>query len=1175
MLIAVGALISIRVPEEKAKKFWLVPKIWKYLGEPIRNYKLKHVAYNKVVFSYFSVMGVVNGGTFFTDIVYRVNNGTTLELSFASLDETILAIDAMLTLIAALYIILHKGKIASPQDINGILSVAASQIDEMQELMPVYRDNIDKLHLNDAYKALKKIKDIVSQRKIANHLLMSSINFNMAKCLEYIDGKECLLEYERAYNEMLKANNYNNNIASHYAYRLLLKNKKEECASIAETVLDRDIENLLANVCKLGLADDIEVAYNNIPEYLRCDDKFLSYAFVYLVKNNRNDLFDAENFSYSIPDNLTFQNISIWIFYMTVSMNIMLHHEGLVGRTDHKTELVRNVYDITKRYLELAKGTDVIDTLPDIKIYYIYTKFFIEDKTTEERKNDIEEMKQCRPLETNRIYYVIFLMEMLMTINDETGVVSLLENYKEKGIDKENKCFCWLFLSFRFGKAEYAKNGFEILVNNNISIPNIHSTLYINAVMTFSQDLSTFLEKLEFEDTSVQEVYQATYDYYVKQKCDQKHIEKLAKTCYKGVRFFLAKILADEGQLDKAIGIVKPLVSTNNFSMDTSTYIHLLEKKQDYKSLFFLLKELRHKGFNKIEQFLKLEFNLAIQCSDTQDILEVTEELHRLKPNDIRYLYNYLASLGEKYYYDKVREYVPTIMGYGIINDDSLVKGFTNLLLVIGNTKDAIEFLYTQVLLSKSQALWDFWFQCYSTAPAFYKIVNRSKNTVEIGDYVFYEEDQVIKKDEVYSNSLIDVFVGHGNGDIVEVERLGVLHKAVISDIKSKFFVMQLTCMRRLQENGNSQNIKMFTLDDLKKYTGNILDGLMIASGGIENKKRIDNFETQYAQGKNSFLVNSTISNAFQECFNRMFGNQIIYTITYKAYANNPISKFDMALDLSSLLLLVALTNKFNLKFSKKFIVPEGLHKFIDNSLDHEKVSLQTCIYQESFDNFGLKVNDGESHAMTILKYVRSWMEQNCKYQVADDMLQLNFEGVRGSQDSFFRIEAESLVLTVNNPIAVISEDWGLTMTIARNVKSLNVCAYLYYMGIGEIDSINQYLANIHFAGSMVDENYMFSQYQKKQQNQPNSFDSCLDGLKVNFLLRDKGLKLAMMILSKKIKLPEDHVVVITILSKIIEGLSGEAIPLLEVQVRRLSGSQEFYDCFVEAVKLSRIIIAK
>ena len=56
--------------------------------------------------------------------------------------------------------------------------------------------------------------------------------------------------------------------------------------------------------------------------------------------------------------------------------------------------------------------------------------------------------------------------------------------------------------------------------------------------------------------------------------------------------------------------------------------------------------------------------------------------------------------------------------------------------------------------------------------------------------------------------------------------------------------------------------------------------------------------------------------------------------------------------------------------------------------------------------------------------------------------------------------------------------------------------------------------------------------------------------------------------------MPEDHIVVSNMISKIIEGLPGNVIPELGNQIK-LKGNQELYNCYLEALKLSRIIITK
>lgn len=102
----------------------------------------------------------------------------------------------------------------------------------------------------------------------------------------------------------------------------------------------------------------------------------------------------------------------------------------------------------------------------------------------------------------------------------------------------------------------------------------------------------------------------------------------------------------------------------------------------------------------------------------------------------------------------------------------------------------------------------------------------------------------------------------------------------------------------------------------------------------------------------------------------------------------------------------------------------------------------------------------------------------------------------------------------------------------------------------------------------------MYNQYKLRQQKTKNSYDSCLEGLRINPLLYSSGLELALKILSQKFKFPEDHIVVISIFSKILDGISSEALPLLMTQIKFM-GNKELYDCFEEALKVSRIIISR
>ena len=71
---------------------------------------------------------------------------------------------------------------------------------------------------------------------------------------------------------------------------------------------------------------------------------------------------------------------------------------------------------------------------------------------------------------------------------------------------------------------------------------------------------------------------------------------------------------------------------------------------------------------------------------------------------------------------------------------------------------------------------------------------------------------------------------------------------------------------------------------------------------------------------------------------------------------------------------------------------------------------------------------------------------------------------------------------------------------------------------VNEKLNISMLLADLHFVGVDVDLDYMLEQYHKKNWRQPNTFDECLEALRINMYLTEDGLNLANQILCSKNK---------------------------------------------------------
>ena len=242
----------------------------------------------------------------------------------------------------------------------------------------------------------------------------------------------------------------------------------------------------------------------------------------------------------------------------------------------------------------------------------------------------------------------------------------------------------------------------------------------------------------------------------------------------------------------------------------------------------------------------------------------------------------------------------------------------------------------------------------------------------------------------------------------------------------------------------------------------------------------------------------------------------------------------------------------------------------MQQTLQSEKVNLPSFISQEVVERLRLKTEVSESFHIEILQYILDWIEKYSTIEVATKKLNLNFQEIG---HSFFEIESESMLLTIDKKRCLISEDWGL-MKKYENFKILNTEAFLYLLNVKEKITVSKFLADLHFVGVNVDLDYMYEQYHKKVSNYPNTFGECLEALRINVYLTKTGFNLANRILNSTIKLPSDTFDVMNIFGKILEDKPTAYRKDLIRQMEQQHGvHSEFMKYLIETVKMNRLFL--
>ena len=1169
LVLSLTSLISLKVPEKSSSRFWLVAWTWRNIGKPFRNYLLQKVTTAKVIYRYLEVMGLINASTLIFNI-FRVKVGDwVVELSADPVDKIVLVIDIFLTVVAVVYLLLQYFK-TNNEDVAGttaedILYAFANKHDEIKELLPLYQDSIEKLHLKEAYKHLATIRKIVCKRGATDYELLATIDFLMGKCSRFIKENNEKDEFSRAFDEMEKANVFLVDIVEEYIYININRNKKTEVLVLCKRVLDRVPDNALAYAAKVVLAEDVEKTYKEVPESVLRKIDFQFVLMNHILHHPEQEWLCIDDVRLDIPEDLTYDNLRQWSSCISISSTRLLREGHFFYYVRKITPILNRVYNIITKYKELSKGTDIENIYPDVEFIALYCEFHLSDDQ-ERRMRIIASMKDCKPSRENTISYTLMLLEMLFINKNFEEAAHLLEEHK--GCNDEMLALVWFILATKTIDKRFVIKAFEHLKCINILLPDMHCQSVLTCAIIYGKDLKQYEHLKVFKNSITQQVYEYAISYFSTSTFDVETIKCLAEKAPKEAKFILAQILGRENCTDEALKIIGPLTSDGVYSVEMGVYFNIIRGHEKYNDIYFdALKKLRKNGVSHVDAFLEDEYFLAVSCNDLNDAGEVICLLFDKYPDNNSVLCNYLNYLNLTQQHDKFSQYVDRIINL-VEEDNKLNSNFFNLLILQGFYNEGLEFLYRTISRTKSQELKDLWFQ-YMHTPHISPIINEEKKVVENGDFVVYEENGQEKSEDVFNNSNTEKLIGHYVGDEVALDRFGVISKAKIRKIFNKYQSLTRQIYRSLQQ-GQSKSIRMLSLDDLKGGDGNILANLMMLSGGYDYKRQIDEWEKQYARGEKMLIGSFGGHNAYEDCIDRLFGNKRIYCLPCQNYKNCPITDYECVLDITSVALLSMLSKLFGVTFDKKFVIPNGLQIYLQQCLQREKVNMPTLISSEVIERLKLNKEKQKSYHLGLLEYILEWIDKNCIIEVATKRLNLNF---KESDYSFWGIQSESMLLTIDKKRCMISEDWGL-MSKFENFRILNTEAYLYLLNVKDKADISKFLADLHFVGVNVDSDYMVDQYSKKNRGLPNTFDECLESLRINMYKIKDGLNLANKILNLTIKLPAYSLAVMNIFSKILEDKSTEfRVDLIEQLKSQKGLHPDFMRYLMNTVKIDKLLL--
>lgn len=953
--------------------------------------------------------------------------------------------------------------------------------------------DIEDLKFTAALNHLKGIRELVEEYCPNAKNILSKIEYWEACCLKYLDTSKSISKYKNAY-ALLDGVDRPKEVIEGYIFALCYEVELEEAQQIADTYYKNKPNDV----------------WKYIPAFLKSDDKDHFFSIRHIANKNFIEDILAESVlliqkldqsvilkQYPISPQkeleLSYSTFPKWVLYLSYALSDFVSDLYLPFNGDniatHKSELL---YSLTTIFIEKDNYQELKGILPDIRLYHAFTGFLHDGQ---QAWIDIikKQLNSCHDVDLAHL----FLSYALYRSNEKEEAINVLKDYSTKNHDLD-----WTLISMLSseGKWDEIEEHLTIMVETgNTHVPPMGYSIILNLVRFFPERYSTLAKKFSFDDEVNDEIFKNFISFFEGDKTVIDSLLKQESSASNVFNSIYPTVYEVNGDLETAIVKAKCLLPQDGVNINSIRYAELLEKASNEKDLLRYLQNIRKRGVLHIP-FLFKELYLETKIHNHIATVEICNELLKLCPEDYMVIYNSIMCYyqagktleGRNILVDKLKE-APL--------DTIMIENVFNVLINDCEYEIALDYLYDCIQNTHDQTLRDFFYQVHLD-DELGKLIDKEKEFVEEGDYIEYSDGASSFSTNVRANGMLAAFIGKKVGATIELNQGVRVQVFTLLKIQTKYAGLLSDVVKDIY-NHRSSTIRCFNFDDIKD---NPLEGLkkfIEAYRGSDSESYEEQLKLQnerYQNGKIPIALakgHPNLNNLYELIFGefRIIQKPLLELKSKFTGIDIRSSFSNIVLDLSSLILIHAISKKFGIIFKDKFIISQRTFDYIKENSLASKRSPRDILYgatlRVNLNQFILS-DDDPVLLSVILDDLLQWIKSNCNVMVVDDMVGFKQEDI----PTMMEAHLENILLSQKPNSILITEDVWL---YKYYLNPIVVNTEFFFMEMMQTTlPISKYLTGLNYLGHNISGDFIIEQILLKEHQSENGFEYCLEILKHN-----------------------------------------------------------------------------